>query len=86
MEAWKSDVYDTHMYRLSRKLKSVKAILKAFNFHSFAKLRERVVDARETLNQAQSSLLSNSTDPLMVDNEKRCLKAYHDLACAEEGS
>ena len=38
------------MYRLTRKLKRVKAILKAFNFHSFGKLRERVVDARETLN------------------------------------
>ena len=40
------------MYRLSHKLKRVKAILKAFNFHSFGKLRERVVHARETLNQA----------------------------------
>ena len=51
-DAWKSDVYGTPMYRLTRKLKSVKAIFKAFNFHSFAKLRERVVDVRETLNQA----------------------------------
>ena len=84
-EAWKSDVYGTPLYRLSRKLKSVKAILKDFNFHSFAKLRERVVDDREKLNQAQYAFLSNPTDPLLVDNEKRCLKTYHDLACAEEG-
>ena len=84
-DAWNSDVFGTPMYRLTRKLKSVKAILKAFNFHSFAKLRERVVDARETLNQAQSMLLNNLYDPLLVENEKRCLKAFHDLACAEEG-
>ena len=35
-EAWKVDVYGKPMYRLSRKLKSAKAVLKAFNFHSFA--------------------------------------------------
>ena len=40
------------MYRLTRKLKSVKAALKAFNFHSFAKLHDRVVDAKENLKQA----------------------------------
>ena len=84
-EVWKSDVYSTPMYRLTLKLKSVKAIIKAFNFHSFAKLRERVVDARETLNQAQPALLNNPNDPLLVDNENRCLKTFHDLACAEEG-
>ena len=84
-DTWKTDVYGTPMYRLTRKLKIVKAILKAFNFHSFAKLREQVVDARETLNQAQSALLNNPNDPLLMDNEKRCLKTFHDLACVEEG-
>ena len=43
------------------------------------------MDARETLNQAQSALLNNPYDPLLVENEKTCLKAFHDLACAEEG-
>ena len=73
------------MYRLTRKLKSVKASLKAFNFHSFSKLRDRVVDAKENLKQAQSALLNNPYDFLLVENEKKCLKAFHDLACAEEG-
>ena len=84
-DAWNSDVFGTPMYRLTRKLKSVKAALKAFNFHSFAKLSERVVEAKESLNQAQYELLNNPYDPLLVDNEKRCLKAFQDLACAEEG-
>ena len=84
-DAWNSDVFSTPMYRLTHKLKSVKATLKAFNFHSFAKLSERVVDAKESLNQAQYELLNNPYDPLLVDNEKRCLKAFQDLACAEEG-
>ena len=84
-EAWDSDVRGTPMYRLTRKLKRVKAILKAFNFHSFGKLRERVVDARETLNKAQSALLNSPSNPMLIDNEKKCLKAYHDLAYAEEG-
>ena len=48
-EAWNIDVFGTPMYRLTRKLKSVKGALKAFNLHSFAKLRERVVEAKETL-------------------------------------
>ena len=51
-EAWESDVHGTPMYILTRKLKRVKATLKAFNFHSFGKLREHVEVARETLNQA----------------------------------
>ena len=37
------------MYRLACKMKRVKATLKAFNFHSFGKLRERVEDARDLL-------------------------------------
>ena len=73
------------MYRLTRKLKSVKAALKAFNFHSFAKLHDRVVDAKENLKQAQFALLNNPYDTRLVENEKKCLKAFHDLACAEEG-
>ena len=74
-DAWKSDVYGTPCFP--------SATLKAFNFYSIAKLCERVVDARENLNQAQFALLYNLNDPLLVDNGKRCLKKFHDLACAE---
>ena len=63
----------------------MKAALKAFNFHSFAKLHDRVVDAKENLKQAQSALLNNPYDSLLVENEKKCLKTFHDLAFAEEG-
>ena len=84
-DALNSDVFGTPMYRLTHKLKSVKAALKAFNLHSFAKFRDRVVDVKENLNQAQSALLNNPYDSILVENEKRCLKAFHDLACAEEG-
>ena len=40
------------MYRLTRKLRSVKTRLKAFNFHVFANVREKVVEAREALHRA----------------------------------
>ena len=73
------------MYRLTQKLKRVKASLKAFNFHSFGKLCERVVEARKTLEQAQTAVLNNPTDPVLLDNERKCLKMYHDLAYAEQG-
>ena len=43
------------------------------------------MDARETLNQAQSALLNNPSDPMLMDNERKCLKTYHDLSYAEEG-
>ena len=43
------------------------------------------MDAKENLKQAQSALLNNPYDSLLVENEKKCLKAFHDLAYAEEG-
>ena len=84
-ETWDRGVHGTPMYRLSQKLKRVKASLKMFNFHSFGKLHERVEDARETLKMAQSAILNNPSDTMLMDNERKCLKIYHDLASAEEG-
>ena len=84
-EAWCYEVYGTPMFRLTRKLKRVKAILKAFNFRSFGGLHERVVAAKEALCQAQSAMLNSPSNPLLGENEKSCLKNYHDLAIAEEG-
>ena len=79
-EAWSNEVFRTPMFRLTRKLKCVKAILKAFNFRSFGRLHERVVAAREALCQAQSAVLNNASNPMLGENEKSCLKNYHDLA------
>ena len=84
-EAWDRGVHGTPMYRLSQKLKRVKASLKMFTSHSFGKLRDRVEDAREALKMAQSAVLSNPSDTMLMDNERKCLKIYHDLASAEEG-
>ena len=84
-EAWSNEVHGTPMFKLTRKLKKVKAILKAFNFRSFGRLHERVVAAREALCQAQSAVLNNPSNHMLGENEKSCLKIYHDLAMAEEG-
>ena len=84
-EAWSYEVFGTPMFRLTRKLKSVKATLKAFNFRSFSGLHERVVAARQALCQAQSAVLNSPSNPMLRENEKSCLKNYHDLAVAEEG-
>ena len=84
-EAWSNEVFGTPMFRLTRKLTGVKAILKAFNFRSFGRLHERVVAAREALYEAQSALLNSPSNPMLGENEKSCLKNYHDLAIAEEG-
>ena len=73
------------MYRLTRKLSSVKTRLKAFNFHVFANVWEKVVEARKTLYRAQTDLLSNPNDSGCVGKEKVCLKNFHDLARAKEG-
>ena len=53
---WDIDVYGT-LYRLTRKLRSVKNRLNAFNFHVFANVQEKVVEARGTLYRAQADLL-----------------------------
>ena len=84
-DAWDIDVYGTPMYRLTRKLRNVKIRLKAFNFHVFDNIQEKVVDARETLYHVQAELLSNPNDSGMVENEKICLKNFHEVARAEEG-
>ena len=84
-EAWSNEVFGTPMFKLTRKLKGVKAILKAFNFRSFGRLHERVMEAREALSQAQSAMLYSPSNPMLGENEKSCLKNYHDLAIAEEG-
>ena len=84
-EAWSHDVFGTPMFRLTRKLKGVKAILKAFNFRTFSRLHDRVVAAREALCHAQSAMLNSPSNPMLGEIEKSCLKNYHDLAIAEEG-
>ena len=43
------------------------------------------MDAREALLHAQAALLGNPNDPGLVENEKVCLRIFHDLALAEEG-
>ena len=73
------------MYRLTRKLRSVKNRLKAFNFHVFANVQEKVMEARGNLSRAQADLLSNPNDSGLARNEKICLKNLHELARAEEG-
>ena len=78
-EAWCSEVFGTPMFKLTHKLKSVKAILKAFNFRSFGKLHDRVVAAKEALCKAQSVVLNSPTNPVLGEIEKCCLKSYHDL-------
>ena len=83
-DAWNIEFYGTPMYKLTQKLKSVKTRLKAFNFHVFANIREKVVDAREALQHAEAARLGNPNDPSLVENEKVCLKIFHDLALAEE--
>ena len=84
-EAWECEVRGTPMYRLTQKMKRVKASLRGLNFHTFGKLRERVVEARENLNLAQNAVLISPSDHLLVENERKSLKRYHDLAYAEEG-
>ena len=56
------------MYRLTRKIRCVKTRLKAFNFHVFANVREKVLGARETLHRAQVALLDNPKDSGLVGN------------------
>ena len=67
------------MYRLTRKLRSVKNRLKSFNFHVFANVQDKVVEARETLYRAQADLLSNPNDSELVRNEMICLKNFYDF-------
>ena len=43
------------------------------------------MDAREALHHAQVAFLGNPNDTGLVENEKVCLKIFHDLALAEEG-
>lgn len=67
------------LYYLYSKLRSVKRILKTKNTEVFGGLRERVLMAKEQLDQAQREVLSGC-----VARARDCLKEYTSFALAEE--
>jgi hypothetical protein len=72
------------MYRLCKKLKAFKAVLKAQTPKCFGNLRNRVLQARESLNMAQKVVLDSRGRADCLQKERECLHAYLSIMKAEE--
>lgn len=79
MEAWSFLVYGCEMYKLCRRLKVLKAKLKAMNLSKFSNLANRVKEAREQLRVAQSFLELDPHNGNLQDAEGVALGNYRTL-------
>jgi hypothetical protein len=72
------------MYKLCRKLKSLKAILKGKNRSCYGDIRSRVVHAKECLDMAQRAVLDSHGSAVSLLQERECLHQYVSISKAEE--
>jgi hypothetical protein len=64
------------MYKLYAKLRSMKVVLKETNLVCFGNLKQRVIQARENLNLAQTDVIASFGNVDSLLKERECLHAY----------
>jgi hypothetical protein len=72
------------MYRLCRKLRAVKIVLKRQNIVCFGNLKQRILQARDNLDLAQKDVLLSHGSAVCMQKERECLHAYVSITKAEE--
>ena len=70
-KAWDVDTCGSPMYRLCKKLKSVKVALRKFNLDHFSNLSGRTTCVRKELEGVQSALQESPYDPFLLSEEVR---------------
>lgn len=78
------NVVGVPMFKLYAKLKAMKKILKANNEELYGGIKQRVIQARVRLDQAQREVLSSLSKAACVREEKECLHEYISISKAEE--
>jgi hypothetical protein len=71
-------------YKLCRKLKEFKAILKSKTTSCFGNLRNKIIQARESLDLAQKAVIDSRGRADCLLKERECLHAYVSITKAEE--
>ncbi|KAI8559975.1 hypothetical protein RHMOL_Rhmol04G0218700 [Rhododendron molle] len=69
---------------LSFKIRQLKSLLKDFNKEFYSDIHNRVLKAKEELDQLQIQCLSSPSDSVLHGLEKDGLMKYVELATAEE--
>jgi len=81
---WRQEVYGVPMYKLYRKLKSFKFFLKAEVPSRYGDLKNRVIQARESLDLAQKAVMEFHGRADCLLRERESLHAYVSISRAEE--
>jgi hypothetical protein len=83
-EGWNFQVDGFPMFPLYMKLRSVKAVLKDKNMVCFRNLKQKVIQARENLSLAQTSIMDSFGSANSLLKERECLHAYVSITRVEE--
>ncbi|XP_044500220.1 uncharacterized protein LOC123221430 [Mangifera indica] len=83
-EVWKGDIEGSPMFNLINKLKRLKGELRRLNRDGFWRILEKVVEAKDKLEDVQNRLQSNPHDEDLAKEEKAWLENYSRLSGAEE--
>ena len=83
-EGWNIQVQGFPMYKLYAKLRFVKAVLKEKNLVCFGNLKQRVIQARENLNLAQTNVIASFGNVDSLLKKRECIHAYVSITRAEE--
>jgi hypothetical protein len=81
---WMQEINGVPMYKLCRKLKEFKAILKSKTTSCFGNLRNKIIQACESLDLAQKAVIDSRGRADCLLKERECLHAYVSITKAEE--
>lgn len=83
-EVWRGEASGTPMYQLCTRLKRLKKELKKLNKDQFSDLSNRVLRAKERMENLQKLVQQNPLDGNLCKEEASAVKEYGDLSRAEE--
>lgn len=81
---WNQEVRGFPMYKLSKKLKAFKVVVKGKNRNHYGDIRSRVLQARECLDLAQRTVLDSHGSDASLLHERECLHHYVSISRVEE--
>jgi hypothetical protein len=83
-DCWSQDVQGVPMFKLCRKLKAVKIMLKEKNVGCYGDIKNKVLQARAHLELAQHDVLDSHGNATSLLRERECLHVYASLMRVEE--
>jgi hypothetical protein len=84
LTCWNQEFQGVPMYKLCRKLKDFKSILKGKNRSYYGDIRSRVLQAKACLDMAQRAVLDSHGSVASLLQERECLHHYVSISWVEE--